>query len=159
MEEPNPDRDNIWPIYVISLPGEVERRSNCRAAMEALGLPFSFFDAIDGGTLPDSDTAGFYDPEKNQRLFKRPMSAPEIGCYMNHHALWKHIGAGDAPGAVVLGDDFDADDTLSELLGEISNLDLGGRMVKLDSDRRVSCKTLSRAFSSEVDTGSREENV
>ncbi len=142
MNEPSPEKDEIWPIYIISLPTERDRRFNCTAAMEALGLPFSFFDAIDGRTLTDSAIAGFYDPEKNQRLFKRPMSAPEIGCYMSHHALWKRIGAGDAAGAVVLEDDFDADDALPGLLREISRLDLGNRLVKLHSERSMSGKSL-----------------
>ena len=142
IKEPNPISETIWPIYVISLPKEMGRRANCVAALEALDLPFSFFDAIDGSALTDADIVGFYDPEKNQRLFKRPLSAPEIGCYMSHHALWKRIGAGDAPGAVVIEDDFDADAALPGLLREISRLDLGNRLVKLHSERSMSGRSL-----------------
>jgi glycosyl transferase family 25 len=140
MNEANPN--SIWPIYVISLPKEQERRANCVATMKSLGLSFSFFDAIDGSALKNSDIAGFYDPEKNQRLFKRPMSPPEIGCYMSHHALWTRIGAGEAPGAVVIEDDFDADDGLPGLLREISRLDLGNRLVKLHSERSVAGRSM-----------------
>jgi len=143
MEEHEPDGALIWPIYVISLPRELGRRAATESAMAALGLPFGFFDAVDGKTLRDSDIADFYDPEKNQRLFKRPMSAPEIGCYMSHFALWKRIAADNAPGAVVLEDDFDADAALPGLLREISRLDIGNRLVKLHSEKFVSGKSLA----------------
>lgn len=110
--------------------------------MEAWGLPFTFFDAIEGARLSEDEIASAYDAEKNRKFFKRPLSAPEIGCYLSHHTLWKRIGEGQSPGAVVLEDDFDADDALPGLLREISRLDLGNRLVKLHSEKRVSGKPL-----------------
>ncbi len=130
----------MLPIYIISLTRETERRAVCKAAMEALGLPFTFFDAVEGARLSDADLTGAYDADKNQRQFKRPLSAPEIGCYLSHYALWKRVGEGELPGAVVLEDDFDADEALPVLLGEISRLELGASLVKLDSEKRVSGK-------------------
>ncbi len=142
MTEPFSSKNSVWPIYIISLPRETERRAVCKAAMEAWGLAFTFFDAVDGGSLAEADIADAYDSEKNKKLFKRPLSTPEIGCYLSHHALWRRIGEGQSPGAVVLEDDFDADDALPRLLREISQLDLGNRLVKLHSEKCVSGKPL-----------------
>ena len=134
---------SLWPIYIISLPGETARRAVCKAAMEAWGLPFTFFDAVEGARLSEAEITSVYDPDKNKKLFKRPLSAPEIGCYLSHHTLWKRIGEDHYPGAVVLEDDFDADDALATLLREISRLELRNRLVKLHSEKRVSGKPVA----------------
>ena len=65
-----------------------------------------------------------YDPDKNARLFKRPLSRAEIGCYLSHHALWDRVGSSRDAGAIILEDDFDADDALPALLDEICGMDL-----------------------------------
>ncbi len=126
-----------WPIFVISLTDARARRAACRAAMDRLGLEFQFFDAVRGSDLSQEQIARAYDPARNAKLFKRPLSKPEIGCYLSHHALWDRIAKSGQAGAVVLEDDFDADDALPTLLREICRLDLSNCLVKLHSDRKV----------------------
>jgi len=105
--------------------------------MDRLGLEFEFFDAIGGSCLSQQEIARAYDPDKNARLFKRPLSAAEIGCYLSHHALWDRVGGSRAAGAIVLEDDFDADGALPALLDEICRLDLSNCLVKLHSQRKA----------------------
>jgi glycosyl transferase family 25 len=126
-----------WPIFVISLPAARARRASCRAAMERLGLEFEFFDAIRGSDLSQEEIARVYDPEKNARLFKRPLSRAEIGCYLSHRALWDRVGGSRTAGAIILEDDFDAADALPTLLDKICRMDLSNCLVKLHSERKT----------------------
>jgi glycosyl transferase family 25 len=119
------------------LPTAQARRASCRAAMDRLGLEFEFFDAIRGSDLSQEEIARVYDPDKNARLFKRSLSRAEIGCYLSHHALWDRVGRSRDAGAIVLEDDFDADDALPALLREICRMDLSSCLVKLHSERKV----------------------
>jgi glycosyl transferase family 25 len=109
-----------WPIYVISLARATERRARCRAAMEQLGLGFEFFDAVEGARLTGDEIARVYDGTRNQRVYKHPLTAPEMGCTLSHVALWRRIAAGEAGGAFILEDDFEAVPELAELMRAIS---------------------------------------
>jgi glycosyl transferase family 25 len=131
-----------WPIFIISLTTASARRIACAAAMDRLGLEFEFFDAVDGSHLSEEQMARVYDPDKNAKLFKRPLSKPEIGCYMSHHALWDRIGKSRCAGAIILEDDFDADGALPALLREICRLDLSTCIVKLHSERKAAGTSL-----------------
>jgi GR25 family glycosyltransferase involved in LPS biosynthesis len=90
-------------IVVISLAGS-SRRPRMREAMEALGLPWRFFDACTGaGAQP-------YDPERSLRIWGRPMTSGEVGCAASHLAVIQQA-AGDAePGwTLVIEDDVALD--------------------------------------------------
>lgn len=80
-----------------------------------MGLPLTFFDAIEGGRLFEADIASVYDSEKNGKFCKRRLSAPKIDCYSSHRPWWKRIGEGQSPGAVVPEADCDADDAFRNL--------------------------------------------
>jgi glycosyl transferase family 25 len=127
-----------WPIFIISSIAAEARRAACQAAMDRLGLEFQFFDAVNGSDLSEDQVARVYDRDKNAKLFKRPLSKPEIGCYLSHHALWARISEGGHAGAIILEDDFDADGALAALLREICRLDLSNCLVKLHSERKAS---------------------
>ena len=50
-----------WPIYVISLERATQRRAACQRALDAMGAPFAFFDAVDGARLSEAEVAAAYD--------------------------------------------------------------------------------------------------
>jgi glycosyl transferase, family 25 len=120
-----------WPIYVVSLPRAAERRALCTERMARLGLGFAFFDAVDGAALSEAQVRAAYDSAGNAREFKRPLSRGEIGCALSHYELWKRIAAGEAGGAVILEDDFEAAAELPAILGELCGTHPAGCMVKL----------------------------
>jgi glycosyl transferase family 25 len=132
-----------WPIYVISLKRAAQRRAASKRALDAIGLPFEFFDAIEGVYLSEADVAAAYDSERNAKQYKRPLSLPEIGCYLSHHALWKRIVDQDLDGAVILEDDFDADDRLKKVVEEIGATHLSGALVKLFARKPVTGVTIA----------------
>jgi len=126
-----------WPIYVISLKRSAQRREASRRALDAIGLPFTFFDAIDGAKLDPAEVARVYDAELNARQYKRPLSLPEIGCYLSHHALWRRIVEDNLEGAVILEDDFETDATLAKVVEELGSVPPSGALVKLFSRKAV----------------------
>ncbi|MBW0158882.1 glycosyltransferase family 25 protein [Sedimentimonas flavescens] len=94
-----------WPIFVISLAAAQERRRAISAQLQALGLPFILFDAIDArqGVLPEYEA--LIDREGTQRNLGRPMSPGEYGCALSHLLVYRRICEEGLPGAIVLEDD------------------------------------------------------
>ena len=75
--------------------------------------------------------------EFNARQYKRPLSRPEIGCYLSHYTLWKRIADEKLCGAVILEDDFDVVCSLKSAINDIQSAPLSGVMVKLFSRKPV----------------------
>lgn len=108
-----------------------------RAATELArcGVAFTRFEAVNGRTLSAADLARVYDPAANARRARHPLIGPEIGCYLSHIALWEQIAASDAPGAVILEDDFAAAGDLAAVLAALSADPGGWEIAKLFSAR------------------------
>jgi glycosyl transferase family 25 len=132
-----------WPVYVISLAGAMQRRAACKRVLDLIGLSFEFFDAIDGVRLSEDEVAAAYDALRNSRQYKRPLSLPEIGCYLSHYALWRRIVEQNLSGAVILEDDFDADENLKQVVEAIQSAAPSGAMVKLFSRKPVTGVTVA----------------
>jgi glycosyl transferase family 25 len=132
-----------WPIYVISLERAAQRRAECQRALDAMGAPFAFFDAVDGARLSEAEVAAAYDAQGNARQYKRPLSLPEIGCYLSHYLLWKRIVDEKLDGAVILEDDFEADASFKKVIDAIRSAPLCGALVKLFSRKRVTGVTVA----------------
>lgn len=126
--------NTLPPVFVISLKGDI-RRESCRQQLDLGTIPFRFFDAIKGSALEHNDAeASGYDPTLNQRLFKRPLTSAELGCYLSHQALWGQIAANDCP-AVILEDDFEIEAGFKENIVKLLRYDLDDKIVKIDSER------------------------
>jgi len=100
--------------------------------MGAAGLPFRFFDAVDGTDLTDNLYRHHYDQTSNTERFKRPLSASEVGCYLSHLQIWNDIGQLGTGAALVLEDDAQIDADLKTFLEQISQYDLENVYLKLD---------------------------
>ena len=121
----------MLPIFVINLDRDFARRERIVVLLEAHGLKASFRKAVDGAELDQARIDEVYDGARNKSVFKRPLSRPEIGCYLSHFALWSEIADGDAPGAIVFEDDIAATPGLKAVLQCISRIELGESVVKL----------------------------
>ena len=107
------------PVYVINLDRAPERWAEARRQLEGRRRPFERVPAVDGAAF----TCAELDAVRGRKpaLFRwlRDLSPAEVGCYLSHRRLWQRIAAADAPGAVVLEDDFvldaDWDDVLDAL--------------------------------------------
>lgn len=121
----------MLPIFVVNLDRDVARRARIAALLEAHGLEARFRKAVDGAALDQARLAEVYDSARNSEVFKRPLSRPEIGCYLSHLALWSEIADGEAPGAIVFEDDIVAAPGLKAVLQSLSRIELGESVVKL----------------------------
>lgn len=94
-----------WPIFVISLAAAQERRRAISAQLQALGLPFILFDAIDARQGVPPEYEALIDRAGTQRNLGRPMSSGEYGCALSHLLVYRRICEEGLPGAIVLEDD------------------------------------------------------
>jgi glycosyl transferase family 25 len=127
--------ETVWPIYIVSLRGAVQRRTQCAKTMARLDLRFEFFDAVEGAKLPHEEIAQVYDADGNARRYKHPLSPPEIGCSLSHFALWQRIASGAEDGGFLLEDDFQPQPGLAEVMQAICGANLENCMVKLYARR------------------------
>jgi glycosyl transferase family 25 len=121
-----------FPAYAVSLRSAADRRAQCAGELAAIGLPFEFFDALEGAGLTPAELAAVYDAEANAKRFKRPLTLAEIGCYLSHRAIWRRVAHGDADAALVFEDDLRLLAGAAEAIGRLTAFNLGDVMVKLD---------------------------
>lgn len=91
------------PIYVISLPGS-KRRAGIEAAFNSLGLPFQFWDGVNGAEL-DEATLSHIDEAYTQQEWGHSLNKGEIGCALSHIQLYEHIVQERLSSAIILEDD------------------------------------------------------
>jgi len=94
-----------WPIWVVSLSDATERRSKIRSQLDALGLAFSFLDAVDGRTRVPEEFQGQIDRPGTLANLGFPMGDAEYACALSHQLAYKKILDEGWPGAVILEDD------------------------------------------------------
>lgn len=126
----------IWPVHVINMPANTARMARAAEELSRQGIAFARFEAVNGRALTEAELARVYDPKANARRSRHPLIGPEIGCYLSHIALWESIAAGDAPGAVILEDDFAAEDDLAAVLEAVASDKGDWEILKLFSARK-----------------------
>ncbi len=107
-------------IVLISLPDSHERRAAATAQFAEAGLPFEFFDGINGSTA----TTPLFDAiDENLYLLNsgRLPSPGEIGCHASHRAVWEYCVELDEP-VIVLEDDAKLEASFFAATNEISKL-------------------------------------
>lgn len=136
-----PARRDVIPAYVISLPDAEARRRNMTERLGAVGVPFRFFDAVDGRTqrLPDTiDGARVV-----RTLFKTEAG---LACTASHRVLQRMIAESDAETALILEDDATIPDDFIEVLEQALALDFD--VFKLEgvnaSKRRITVGRVGR---------------
>ena len=138
-----PEARPYWPVRVINMAGAEARMKAAAAALDAEGIAFCRFDAVDGRALPPEEVARIHDADANRRRFRYPLLGGELGCYLSHIGVWRELLAGDAPGAVVLEDDFTCARPLRPVLEALARDGGGWDMVKLYT-RRPGARMLRR---------------
>ena len=107
-------------IFVISLVTAADRRSSVTAQFRDIGLPFEFFDAVDGSNGLD----GYFDgiDERTYRLntYRDPLPG-ELGCYASHLALWQRAVDLDEP-IVILEDDCKIEHNFLDALSAVARV-------------------------------------
>jgi len=107
----------VIPIYVISLATDTVRRERMAGQFDRLGLPYQFFDGVDGSNLTTValETAA---PSRRRRYWSH-LTAGEIGCALSHVAVIQKIAMAPHPFALVLEDDVVLGAELPRLLADL----------------------------------------
>lgn len=127
----------MLPVFVISLKGETTRREKMTLKLDALGLPFSFFDAVDGRqfnvrSLPD------YRGLTRRLWFGKDLTGGEMGCIRSHRAIFEKIVTEKIPAALVLEDDAILKDDFPKILQSLLSHDYPWQMVRFLGSPKVS---------------------
>ncbi|MCF8496030.1 MAG: glycosyltransferase family 25 protein [Alphaproteobacteria bacterium] len=108
------------PVFVISLSGETSRRESVKTQLGRLGIPFEFFDAVDGRGM-DVKTHPAYDGPRRIRCFGKHLTGGELGCLLSHKALYETILENNLDLALILEDDVILEDDFKIVLEDARN--------------------------------------
>ncbi len=131
--------------HVINLAKATERMEHMATMLDALGIAFERFDALD--------------PERAERhpLFaqirplrvRRSWVPGEIACLLSHYEVWRLIAQGPDDFAVVLEDDVLVDAGLKSLVDRTRALPADADLVKIETDARSIVALSRRTFKTE----------
>ncbi|MGY6040675.1 glycosyltransferase family 25 protein [Aeromonas sp. AE23HZ002T15] len=93
------------PVFVISLVRSQDRRAFIKQHMDSRAIEFSFFDAVDGKTLPE-DELKRVDFPLAKKFCGHDLSLGEVGCAMSHIRIYEMMVAKNIERCVVLEDDI-----------------------------------------------------
>jgi glycosyl transferase, family 25 len=103
------------PVFIISLARAPERRSVMRAQLEALHVPFTLIDAVDGIRLSEQEAHAIA-PRRRRLTLRWPLSNGEIACAASHRLAIERIRESGAEFGCVMEDDGKPDSTFPEFL-------------------------------------------
>lgn len=128
-------------IFVISLSRSIERRDHLRACLDALGVPFTFFEAVDLRV----DRNHYFHHCDDREFLRNTGRAPgvaELGCFASHRMLWctaRYLGEP----VVILEDDAQPTAALRDGLRFVaSHIDRLG-FVRLQTNRYPAAATVA----------------
>lgn len=130
---------SLPPVFVISLKGSHARRAAMAAQMERCGLPFEFFDAVDGRSL-DVTAQPRYDGMRRLAFFGKHLTGGEWGCLLSHFALYEKMIAADIPRCVIFEDDALLAPEFRQILETILSTDFQYDLVRFMGSTKIARK-------------------
>lgn len=97
---PKPD----IPVWVLNVPGDVERRRFMERQLSRLGVEYEIIEAVDKRAIPPRQWRR-YSEEEAVRVAGREVSIGEVACFLSHIRLWERLAAGAAAEALIMEDD------------------------------------------------------
>jgi len=91
--------------YVISLKSAEARRRTVAERLDAAGIAFEVFDAVDGRRF-DVESQPVYDGPRRRALYGHDMLGGEIGCLLSHKAILEKVVRDRNGPALVFEDDI-----------------------------------------------------
>lgn len=122
---------NQPPIFLINLDKSKDRLDAALQRLEPFELDITRVSAVVGKDITTDELAKFYSEEKNRSEYHRKLGPGEIGCYMSHLQIMKHIVDEEIPYAFILEDDFKVIGDLSAAVDAIAAIEFNWDMVKL----------------------------
>jgi GR25 family glycosyltransferase involved in LPS biosynthesis len=94
-----------WPILILTLPGQEERRSGLIAQLDSIGINYEIFMGADCRNGVPSLFEGYLDRDGMRNDFGRELSDPEIGRALSHILAYQRIVDSQLPGALIFEED------------------------------------------------------
>ena len=122
-------------IFVISLKRSKDRRILIKKELDKLGMPFSFFNAVDGKLLKPSYQKKMselrFEAYRNIENLKGKIKVRhgEVGCALSHIKIYSHIVKKNIPLTLVLEDDSEINENLKKIIEDPLLLDFARRGV------------------------------
>ena len=120
-------------IFVISLKRSKDRRILIKKELDKLGMPFSFFNAVDGKLLKPSYQKKMselrFEAYRNIENLKGKIKVRhgEVGCALSHIKIYSHIVKKKIPLSLVLEDDSEINENLKKIIEDPLLLDFARR--------------------------------
>lgn len=130
-------------VVVISLLHARERRRKMQSELDSAGISFRFFDAVNGLSL-DEEQLKACTSGSPKNVFKRPLSLPEIGCYLSHFKIWESVCHSEARWTIILEDDADIREDFADVAMTIGELESGPAIIKLNKSRSMIFRNVAR---------------
>lgn len=124
-------------IFVINRKKDTERRQKMEAQAQKLGLELTFFEAVDGYALSADEVARVYQAGKRLRIYGRPMTQGEIGCFLSHRKIYEQIVAENLSEALILEDDVLLEDSLPACLDMIQTCPINWDVMRFLYRRKI----------------------
>ena len=105
-------------LFVISLDDAAERRQNATRQLDALGIPFTFYDAVRGASAFEDGQIESFDESRWLLNCGRTPTLGEFGCYASHRNLWKNCADLGRP-IMIMEDDFKLLDEFSGAVEQV----------------------------------------
>lgn len=128
-------------IFVINLDSSRDRLQNIKEELKKVQLSFQRISAVKGSALTPSERNTHYSSILNKKIYRRPLSNGEIGCYLSHRSCWQQIVDKKLPMALVLEDDAELDKCLPHVLSTIEEISLHWDIIKLCDPPRFKRRT------------------
>ena len=103
-------------VFIINMACNIERFVKCSKQLDAVGVEYERFAAIEGKSLQPEEINKYYNDKNAQRLLGKSMSRGEIGCVLSHIGIYKQMIAQKLPFALILEDDAYALPPLKDIL-------------------------------------------
>ncbi|SIT83320.1 glycosyltransferase family 25 protein [Pontibaca methylaminivorans] len=94
-----------WPIFVLTLEGDDDRRAELANTLERQGLSYELVMGVDGRAGLPAEYEKLVDRNAATESLGRPMTDGEFACALSHRAVYKRILDENLPGAIILEDD------------------------------------------------------
>lgn len=111
----------MLPIYIINLESAKERARFISQQLDALGLDYTFFPAVNGRENPDHYLFKHYNQKKHFNRKGRKLSLGELGCFASHYLLWEKCVADNEP-IIILEDDINILDNFIHFYSQSAHL-------------------------------------
>lgn len=109
--------------FVINLPSSVERRELVKSILSKENfIDYEIIDAVDGRKMTDEEKNNSFDIKYAEKFYGREVKSGEIGCTLSHQKCYKTITERNLSYALILEDDFDITEPISDILKDIEKV-------------------------------------